>query len=315
MRSKQLNTALNHNHIMQTDSIDPASLYLNSLAKTGRRAMRSLLETSANMIGLEGDFEKLPWELVEYQHLAFIRNELQRQKKSSNTINLTLSGLRGVMKACFHIGLIDSDRLMRINEIKRVRVQKLPSGRSLSPTEITQLVKVCRADDGTAGERDLTILALMLSTGLRRSEVVDIDVDEYNVETGDLLVAHGKGDKQRIVYVSEETAKHMKAWLRTRGQQHGKLFLPIHNKQIINRKMSSQSIYDLVGKRAREAKIENCRPHDLRRTFVTRLLESGVDIHTVSQLAGHSDIQTTARYDLRDQGEQRKVIKSLTFLS
>lgn len=94
----------------------------------------------------------------------------------------------------------------------------------------------------------------MLSTGLRRSEVVDIDVNEYNVATGDLLVAHGKGDKQRIVYVSEEAATHMKAWLRTRGQQQGKLFLPIHNKQIINRKMSSQSIYDLVGKRAREAR-------------------------------------------------------------
>jgi site-specific recombinase XerD len=79
--------------------------------------------------------------------------------------------------------------------------------------------------------------------------------------------------------------------------------------------MSSQSIYDLVGKRAREAQIENCRPHDLRRTFVTRLLESGVDIHTVSQLAGHSDIQTTARYDLRDQSEQRKAIKNLSILS
>jgi integrase/recombinase XerD len=311
MQSKLENTVLNDNHIMQVDSIDPATLYLNSLAKSGRRAMRSLLKTSANMIGLKGEFETLPWQLVEYQHLAFIRNELQRQNKSSNTINLALSGLRGVMKACFHIGLIDSDRLMRINEIKRVRVQKLPSGRSLCRAEINKLVKTCEADRGAAGERDLAILALMLSTGLRRSEVVDIDVGEYNVDTGDLLVSHGKGDKQRIVYVSEETATHMKAGLRTRGQQRGKLFLPIHNKQIINRKMSSQSIYDLVGKRAREAGIENCRPHDLRRTFVTRLLEAGVDIHTVSQLAGHSDIQTTARYDLRDQSEQRKAIKNL----
>lgn len=315
MYEKQLQTTSNINKLLQPDSIDPATLYLNGLAKTGRRAMRSLLETATSLVGLNGEFETLPWHLVEYHHLAFIRNELQRQNKSPNTINLTLSGLRGVMKSCFHIGLIDSDRLMRINEIKRVRVQKLPSGRSLSRTEINKLIKACKEDGGVAGKRDLAILALMLSTGLRRSEVVDIDVDEYNVETGDLLISNGKGGKQRIVYVSEETASHMKAWLRTRGQQHGKLFLPIHNKKIINRIMSSQSVYDLVAKRACEAKIENCRPHDLRRTFVTRLLEAGVDIHTVSQLAGHSDIQTTARYDLRDQSEQRKVIKSLSFLS
>jgi integrase/recombinase XerD len=70
--------------------------------------------------------------------------------------------------------------------------------------------------------------------------------------------------------------------------------------------MNSQGIYDLLKKRSEQAGIENCSPHDLRRTFVTRLLESGIDINTVRQLAGHTDIQTTARYDLRDVKAQKK---------
>jgi len=59
----------------------------------------------------------------------------------------------------------------------------------------------------------------------------------------------------------------------------------------------------LLKKRSFEANIKHCSPHDFRRTFVTRLLESGIDINTIRQLAKHSDIQTTARYDLRDKKE------------
>jgi len=78
--------------------------------------------------------------------------------------------------------------------------------------------------------------------------------------------------------------------------------------------MTTQSLYDLLKKRSIEANVEHCSPHDCRRTFVTRLLEYGIDINTVRQLAGHSDIQTTARYDLRDEKEQRKAIKRTSFI-
>jgi len=92
-----------------------------------------------------------------------------------------------------------------------------------------------------------------------------------------------------------------------------KYSIPLQNEtsSIQNRQLSSHSIYEIIKNRAEQAHIEPCRPHDLRRTFVTQLLESGVDINTTRQLVGHTDIQTTARYDLRDEKSQKKAVKQL----
>lgn len=84
-------------------------------------------------------------------------------------------------------------------------------------------------------------------------------------------------------------------------RQAGYLFNPTSKTGCIqNRKLVSHTIYEIIKNRADQAQIESCKPHDLRRTFVTQLLEAGIDINTARQLAGHNDIQTTARYDLRD---------------
>ena len=214
------------------------------------------------------------------------------------------------MKACFNIGLIKADQLMLINEVKRVRVKKLPSGRKLLEREIKALIAACKRDKTIAGKRDLAVITLMLSTGLRRSEVVSLNIEDYNSRNGELTVKAGKGNKQRLVFIQVDARQLIKHWLKCRGKSAGQFFYPINNKiAIVQRKMTTQSLYDLIKKRSVEANIVHCSPHDLRRTFVTRLLESGIDINTVRQLAGHSDIQTTARYDLRDDREQRRAMK------
>ena len=69
--------------------------------------------------------------------------------------------------------------------------------------------------------------------------------------------------------------------------------------------------YEIINYRAEQANIEPCRPHDLRRAFVTQLLEAGIDINTTRQLVGHTDIQTTAKYDLRDEKSQKKALRQL----
>ena len=299
---------------LKTDKTDPVTLYLEVLAPSGRRSMRSLLKIAANIFEFEGELERMPWPLLQYHHIANVRSVLQNNGKSANTINLTLSALRGVMKACFNLGLIKADQLMLINEVKRVRGKRLPSGRSLSQHETKGLISACKRDKSVTGKRDLAIIVLMLATGLRRSEVVALDIDDYNTRNGELIVMTGKGNKQRVVYIQTDARRLIKPWLDYRGKEGGSLFKPMNNKNVINRQMTTQSLYDLLKKRSIEAKIAHCSPHDLRRTFVTRLLESGIDINTVRQLAGHSDIQTTVRYDLRGEKEQRKALKQTSFV-
>jgi site-specific recombinase XerD len=298
--------------IINTQQTDPVTLYLQGLVPTGRRSVKSLLKTATAIINFEGKLEEMPWNMIEYQHLSTIRNTLQERKRSANTINLTLSALKGVMKACFNLGIISADQLMRLNDIKRVRGKRLPSGRSLTKQEIKNLYRVCTQDISPAGKRDLAIIATMLATGIRRSEVITINIEDYNTRNGLLNIQSGKGNKQRTAYLNTDSRKILKKWLIKRGKQDGALFNPItKTSSIQNRQLSSQAIYGIIRQRTEQAQVGNCRPHDLRRTFVTQLLEAGIDINTTRQLAGHTDIQTTARYDLRDEKSQKKALKQL----
>ncbi len=288
---------------LSTDKPSPVTLYLESLAQSGQRSIRTQLTTAANIFEFEGDLERMPWPLLQYHHIAQVRSTLQKNGKSANTINLTLSACRGVMKACFNLGLIQADQLMQINEVKRVRGKKLPSGRCLTQYESKALITVCKRDKTIVGKRDIAIIALMLATGLRRSEVITLNMSDYNTRNGQLIVMAGKGNKQRMLFVQTDARRLIRPWVSSHANDSELLF-----------NLNSQNIYDLIKKRSIEAKIDNCSPHDLRRTFVTRMLESGIDINTVRQLAGHSDIQTTARYDLRDEKEQKKAMKGTSFI-
>ena len=313
MTEDQLQKHLQHYFkIINEQQTDPVTLYLQGLVPTGRRSVKSLLKTASGILDFEGELEVMPWSIIEYQHLASIRNTLQEQQKSANTINLTLSALKGVMKACFNLKLISADQLLLLNDIKRVRGKRLPSGRSLSKQDIKKIYRACEKDKTTAGKRDQAIIATMLASGIRRSEVVNITLNDYNTRNGQLNIQAGKGNKQRTAYLNTDSRKIIKKWLNARGTEEGALFNPITKASTIQyRKISSQSIYGIIRKRAEQAKIEPCRPHDLRRTFVTHLLEAGIDINTARQLAGHSDIQTTARYDLRDEKTQKRALRRL----
>lgn len=295
-------------------SISPVNLYLDNLAPTGRRSMRSALQAAVKLLGFKGKLENLPWPEIGYQHLAQVRNILKQQGKAANTINLTLSALRGVMKACFNLKLIDADQLLSINTVKPVRGSRLLSGRSLTSSESQKLLRVCKQDKSLTGKRDLALLTLMLCTGLRRSEVVTLHVDDFDSKTGLLIVESGKGNKQRQIYLNADNRPSIRQWRQVRGNQPGKLFNPINKTgHIVNKSLTGQAIYQIVQLRAEQAQIGELRPHDLRRTFVTRLLEAGIDLNTTRQLAGHSDIKTTARYDLRDQKAQKRAVQVLTF--
>src|SRR5689334_639617 len=102
------------------------------------------------------------------------------------------------------------------------------------------------------------------------------------------------------------------AWLAVRGAAKGPLFCGINKGgRLLPGRLSSQGVLRMVTKRAAEAKIKQFSPHDMRRSFISDLLDSGADLVTVQALAGHASPTTTARYDRRGEATKKKTVELL----
>jgi site-specific recombinase XerD len=166
-------------------------------------------------------------------------------------------------------------------------------------------------------------------------------LEDYDPETRKLVLT-GKRNKQRTTYVTNGAADALHDWLSIRGTQPGSLFVEVNKggKVLVERQsmvvkpvrkirgvevpnkkagqtiyrggaITSQAIYNMIAKRAQEAGIKNFSPQDVRRTFISHLLDAGADLATVSKMAGHANIQTTARYDRRPEEAKRKTAELL----
>jgi site-specific recombinase XerD len=320
--------------------LNAAAVYLASLpAETGRRTQAQALRVIAQVLGV--DFDRLNWGALRYQHTAVIRATLA-QRYAPATANKILSALRQTLKQAWILGQMTAADYSRAIALEPVRGQTVPTGRELSPDEILALLTTCQKDKNqSSGTRDAAIIAILYAAGLRRDEVVKLRVENYEPETG-RLVFTGQRDKQRSAYVTNGAADALNDWLKIRGTAAGALFVEIsksgkvlteqeskvvkpartvNGMQVPNKKagrtiyrggaLTAQAIYNMLLKRAQEAGIENFSPHDLRRTFITHLLAAGADIATVSKMAGHANVQTTARYDRSPEEAKRKAAELL----
>ena len=288
----------------------PAAVYLAGLAPTGRRTMRGKLDRAAAILGYPDAFAA-PWAELRFQHLVAVRTRLLDEGLAPATVNATLYAVKGVARAAFNLGQMDGDELQRIRSVKPVSGERLPSGRALTAGEIGALMGACADDEGPGGARDAALIGLLYSGGLRRAEVVGLDVADLNPETGELLV-RGKGRRERVLWVTGGAADALVDWLAWRGPEPGALLCPVDKGGTVSvRRMTAQAVYNMLRKRARQAKVKEFSPHDLRRSFVSDLLDAGADVVTVQKLAGHASVTTTARYDRRGEEAKRKAVALL----
>lgn len=285
---------------------NPAAVYLATLKQSSRRPQKQALNLIASLL-TNGAAEclTLDWSQVRYQHTAAIRSKLM-DGYSPATANRILSALRGVLQQAWLLGQMSAEDYHRAARINSVIGETLPVGRELLAEEIQALLDDCVQDDRISGVRDAAVISIMYSGGLRREEVTKLDIDDY-IEGGGKLIVRGKRSKERTAYLAEGAIAALADWLGIRGAEiAGPLFLAITKlgKIMYHRRLTPQAIYVLLTRRAKRAGVESFSPHDLRRTFVSDLLDAGVDLATVAKMAGHSNIQTTARYDRRP--EKRK---------
>lgn len=166
--------------------------------------------------------------------------------------------------------------------------------------EIERLLEQINTDSET-GLRDRAIIELLFSSGLRVSELVNLDRDHVNTVRREFMV-RGKGQKDRPVFISESASTHVKNYLQTRTDSLPPLFVNYSRNNITStsgdyRRLGARSIQRIINKYTRLAGItKHVSPHTMRHSFATDLLMNGADIRSVQVMLGHSSISTTQVY-------------------
>lgn len=192
---------------------------------------------------------------------------------------------------------------------ERIELAKLPE-RELDLITPSELERLLDAAKGT-GERELrdrAILELLFSTGLRVSELCSLNSDLDL--SRDSFSVRGKGEKVRVVFLSDAAKKTLSAYLKVRKDMEEALFvnIPINNQE--RGRLTPRSIENLIKKYAVKAGItKKVTPHVLRHSFATDLLNNGADIRSVQQLLGHASINTTQIYTHITDSHLREVHK------
>jgi len=305
-------------HYLPPIDQNPAAVYLYGLpSDRSRRVMTQALRTIASLLtgqdARNADILAIRWGSLRYPHTAAVRARLG-DIYSPATANRTLSALRGVLKEAWRLGQMSAEDYQRAIDVQNIKGETVPAGRELSDGEILALVNICKADSSPAGVRDAAIIGLLYTCGLRRAELVALDVSDFEPESGRLLIRAGKGRKQRTVYAQGGALRALNDWLKVAQLDSAPLFVPVlKGDRIVPRRMNAQSIYDMLKKRATEAGVKDFSPHDMRRTFVGEMLERGVDIATVANIAGHASVDTTRRYDRRPEQTKKRAAEKLHF--
>ncbi|PMU27210.1 MULTISPECIES: tyrosine recombinase XerC [unclassified Pseudomonas] len=299
---------------MTESTRNPLTLYLTRLAPSSQLTMRYVLQDAADRLGFEDiNLEDIDWHLLQPEHVMALVAVLREDGYAPNTSSLYVNAVRGVMNEAWRMSLISQDHLLKMRSVKAMAGTRLSQGRNLRRTLIRELMEVCAADPRPQGLRDAAVIGILYGSGMRKSESVNIELGQVNFDERSLQVT-GKGNKQLIKYAPAWAFAKLEAWLAFRRSQlkpgeqdDGFLFNRIRRGCHITReRITKHAIYYIARQRGEQVGVK-IMPHDFRRSFITRVIEE-YDLSIAQKLAHHTNIQTTATYDVRDDNERRRAV-------
>jgi len=231
---------------------------------------------------------------------------LRSTGRSVRTYTRALIALRGMYKFFLKEGLIKE------SPASLVDIPSFKSGLP-EPLSLVEVERLLKARDGSSALsiRDRAMIETLYATGLRATELVRLRLNDISLQKG-VLITLGKGTKQRAVPIGEEAM----VWLRRYMEEARPRLLKRHNSvylflSIRGQVMTRQNFWDIIKKTALIAGIERSRikPHALRHSFATHLIEGGADLRSVQAMLGHADISTTQIYTHVTSGRLKKIHK------
>lgn len=220
-----------------------------------------------------------------------LRTYLTDYQEKNNVTKVTVDNVRRILSSFF--SWLEDENYILKSPVRRIH--KVKTGSLLKETYTDETLELMR--DSCKHARDLAMIDMLASTGMRVGEMVLLNRDDVNFQERECIV-FGKGDKERTVYFDARTKLHLKRYLRERTDDNPALF--VRQKSPFNR-LGIGGIEFIVRQMGRKLQLNKVHPHKFRRTMATMAIDKGMPIEQVQRLLGHSRIDTTMHYAMVKQ--------------
>lgn len=220
-----------------------------------------------------------------------IRTYLAEYQQRNNCSKVTVDNVRRNISSFFS-WLEEEDYILKspMRRIHKIKT-KQPVKEIISDEMIEMLRDHCRCT------RDLAMIDLLYSTGIRVGELVGLNISDIDFEERECIV-YGKGDKERRVYFDAKAKLHLQNYIKTRNDTNPALFVTLDAPY---ERLKISGVEIRVRELGRRLNIEKIHPHKFRRTMATRAIDKGMPIEQVQKILGHSQIGTTMQYAIVNQ--------------
>lgn len=229
-----------------------------------------------------------PYTQINSDDLREYLNDYEYERKAGK---VTIDNIRRIMSSFFG-WLEDEDYIVKspVRRIHRVKTATIAK-EILSDENLETLRDQCDT------MRDLAVVDILTSTGMRVGELVGLDIADVNLHERECLVT-GKGNKQRPVYFDARTKLHLAAYLESRNDNNPALFVSLSSQRT---RITIGGIERRLKELGKKAGVNRVHPHKFRRTLATHAIDKGMPIEQVQKLLGHARIDTTMHYAMVDQ--------------
>lgn len=259
-------------------------LAAKSIEGCSERTISYYRSTITNLLGsIKIPIRKITTEII--------REYLTQYQTNGNCGKVTIDNIRRNLSSFFS-WLEEEDHIIK-SPIRRIH--KVKTGATVKEVISDESIEIMR--DGCESRRDLAMLDLLYSTGIRVGELVNLDISDVNFEERECIV-YGKGDKERRVYFDARTKLHIREYLKERKDNNQALFVSL-NSPYERLKISGVEIR--LRELGKKLEIDRVHPHKFRRTMATRAIDKGMPIEQVQRLLGHQQIDTTMKYAMVNQ--------------